>query len=218
MTRLFSKRMTIFGICCSLTMFALESQSAPIRPGFARAARMNPRLRATTRIQSNRALRQLMRSNPGATAWTTSAITGLSGASGISAAVMNSGSDATVVSAAATTSMPTLQDVWASLAPTMRFANLLEPDPSTGLLPDTAFLADLLTRRSTNQARFDTYHPQIAQLLDWDTVIRQTASPTGPRPATTNPQVVIPEPSSVLIGLGLIGFAAWHRARLRSQA
>lgn len=217
MTRLLSKRMTIFGICCSLTMFALESQSAPIRSGALRTARMNPRQRATTRLQTNRALRQLMRAKPGAV--TAASLSGLRGASGISAAAMNPGIDQAISSAVSTsTALPTLHEVWASLAPTMRFANQLEPDPNTGVLPNSALLADLLSRRSVNQAQFDTFHPQIAQLLDWDTVIRANSVPVRPRPANPNPQVVIPEPSSFIIGLGLMGFAAWHRARSRAQA
>jgi hypothetical protein len=217
MTRLLSKRMTIFGICCSLTMFALESQSAPIRSGIVRTARMNPKQRATTRLQTNRALRQLMRAKPGAIAATS--LSGLKGASGISTAAMSLGTDTAISSAVSTTTaLPTLHEVWASLAPTMRFANQLEPDPNTGVLPNSALLADLMSRRTTNQAQFDTFHPQIAQLLDWDTVIRANSVPSGPRPANTNPQVVIPEPSSILIGLGLMGFAAWHRARSRTQA
>jgi len=209
--------MTIFGICCSLTMFALESQSAPIRSGIVRTARMNPRQRAATRLQTNRALRQLMRAKPGAIA--AASFTGLKGASGISAAAMNPVSDQAISSAVSTTTaLPTLHEVWASLAPTMRFANQLEPDPTTGVLPNSALMADLLSRRSVNQAQFDTYHPQIAQLLDWDTVIRTNSDSSGPRPAITNPQVVIPEPSSIIIGLSLVGFAAWHRARSRAQA
>lgn len=164
-----------------------------------------------TRLQANRALRA------GMSTMTTgrSSPVGLRGASAISTAALTI--DQATPAASAISAAPTLQDVWEALAPTMRFASLLEPDPNTGLLPDSAFVADLQARRAVNQARFDTYHPQIAQLMDWDSTIRNSGTPSNPRPAvnppSTNPQVVIPEPSSILIALGLLGFVAWNRRK-----
>lgn len=140
---------------------------------------------------------------------------GMKGASLLSASALTVDSSATAAAAVTTSATPTLHQVWEALAPTMRYASQLEPDPNTGLLPDTAFVADLYQRRAVNQARFDTYHPQISQLLDFDTTIRNSGNPSGLNPAgtpsNTNPQVVIPEPSSILIAVGLVGYVAWNR-------
>ncbi|MBI1322970.1 hypothetical protein GC170_07265 [bacterium] len=165
-----------------------------------------------TRIQANRALRLAMNTgsmnmpNP---------LQGMKGASLLSAAAITLDSSPTAASTVTASATPTLHQVWESLAPTMRYASQLEPDPNTGLLPDTVFVADLYQRRAINQARFDTYHPQISQLLDYDTTIRNSGNPSGLNPAgtpsNTNPQVVIPEPSSILIAVGLVGFVAWNR-------
>jgi hypothetical protein len=65
----------------------------------------------------------------------------------------------------------------------------------------------------------------IAQYLDWQETIRNNGGPSVLNPAVrpptptnpTSPQVIIPEPSSVLIAMGLIGFVAW-RSRGESRS
>lgn len=214
MTRRFSKRLTLFGICLSIVTFAAECQSAPIRSGLVRRGRATASQLATSRLQANRSFRQLLRGYPGG-ALTPRSLSGFRGASGISAALANPASATDI----AATSYPNLQDVWAALAPTMRFASQLQPDPYTGLLPETPFVADLYNRRWVNQARFDSYHPQIAQLLDWDTSIRDVIVPQQVNPAkvpsNTNPQVIVPEPTSLMIGLGMVGYVVWRRSKSR---
>lgn len=213
MTRMSKKRLVFVGLVIAAScVCVVESSAASIRSGVGRNRNMSARQRATTRIQANRAIRLAMSSG---TRSSSSAFQGLKGASLLSTSALSIDTSTSAAGAVTSASTPTLQEVWQSLAPTMRYASLLEPDPNTGLMPDTAFVADLLNRRAVNQARFDTYHPQIAQLLDYDTTIRNTGGPSGLNPAgkpsVTNPQVVIPEPSSIFIAVGLVGFVAWNR-------
>jgi hypothetical protein len=108
-----------------------------------------------------------------------------------------------------------------------------------GLLPETPFIEYLRWRRSLNPSRFDVWHPHMGRLLETDRIIRSqvftppiTSNPPAvdaqppihvPRP--DEPQILppgtsVPEPSTALMGLTMIGaLAAWQRARrLREQA
>lgn len=113
-----------------------------------------------------------------------------------------------------------LQDVWAVFSKSMRYASQLKPASTTGFLPNTPFVNDLWSRRTINAARFTQYHGMIAQMMDWNTYFSQ--NPTTPtiipavKPATnnpTNPQILVPEPSTLLISLALAGFGAWKLRR-----
>lgn len=216
-----SKKCLVFaGLAIAASSLVTESSAAPIRAGVLRNRSVTPRQRSLSRIQANRALRHAMISG---TSTSAQSLQGLKGASLISSAALTlDASSAASAKSVSATSSPTLHQVWEALAPTMRYASLLEPDPNTGLLPDTAFVADLLERRAVNQARFDTYHPQISQLLDYDTTIRNEGTPSGLNPAgkpsNPNPQVVIPEPSTILIAIGLVGFVAWSRRKGNDSA
>jgi len=209
-------RMTLVLVISASAMFGGEIEAAPIRAvNFQNNKDLRQQQWAQRRARMNQ---RLIRSRPNATnasALSAAGLMGIKGASSnLNTAALNVGAASADMSAAA--SAITLQDVWASLSGNMRYANRLMPDPNTGLLPDTPFVADLWARRTLNQARFDSNHGAIAQLMDWDGLIRSSTLPVVIKPATnnvrpTNPQVVIPEPSSILIGLGLIGFAAWSR-------
>ena len=114
-----------------------------------------------------------------------------------------------------------LKEVWAAYKNSMRYASQLKPASTTGFLPSTPFVNGLWNRRTINAARFDANHSSIAQMMDWDTYFKNTPSPAainpavvGPRvPASVNPQVIVPEPSSVVIGLSMIGMAFWARRK-----
>ena len=130
------------------------------------------------------------------------------GGTGISAANLNAGP-------------VNLQEVWAAYKNSMRFASQLKPASSTGFLPNTPFVNGLWNRRAINAAQFDANHGTIAQMMDWETYFKNTPSPAVINPATNgprvipsvNPQVVVPEPSSVMIGLSMIGIAFWARRK-----
>jgi hypothetical protein len=132
-----------------------------------------------------------------------------------------SGRRGTGISAANLNSGPVnLQEVWAAYKNSMRYSSQLKPASTTGFLPNTPFVNGLWNRRTINAARFDANHGSIAQMMDWDTYFKNTPSPAitpatnGPRvfpPA--NPQVIVPEPSSVMIGLSMIGMAFWARRK-----
>lgn len=219
MTRMSKKRMVFVGLVIAASSYVPECSAASIRAGAFRNRNATPRQRAMTRLQANRVLRLAMNSG---SITTPSSLQGMKGASLLSTAALTVDSSATAASVVTTSATTSLHQVWEALAPTMRYASQLEPDPNTGLLPDTAFVADLYQRRAVNQARFDTYHPQISQLLDYDTTIRDSGNPSGPKPAgtpsNTNPQVVIPEPSSILIAVGLVGFVAWNRRNVKNRS
>lgn len=208
MTRLIAKRMIFVGFVLAASSSVIETSGAPIRSAASRSLNQTPRQRALTRVRANRAIR--LASNPGNRV-SAATFSGLRGAGSLSLAAQTLGQSTTT--AATTGTVPTLYQVWEALAPTMRYASLLQPDPVTGLLPDSAFVADLQARRLANQLRFDTYHPLIAQLMDWDDTIRPSGNPSGPRPPgnPTNPQVVVPEPSTILISLSGIVFVIWQR-------
>lgn len=123
------------------------------------------------------------------------------------------------ISAASVKSGPTsLQEVWAVFRRSMRFANQLKPASTTGLLPNSAFVNDLWSRRAINAAQFTQYHGMIAQMLDWNTYFSQPSSTTpivipSVNPASNNPtspQVIVPEPSTILISLLMVGFGGFH--------
>lgn len=102
-----------------------------------------------------------------------------------------------------------------------------------GLLPETPFIAYLRWRRGLNSSRFDVYHPYMGRLLETDRMIRSQvftppiasnppavdAQPPIHVPRPDDPQILtpgasVPEPSTALMGLTMIGaFAAWRRAR-----
>lgn len=112
-----------------------------------------------------------------------------------------------------------LMDVWNSFSGSMRFANQLQPDSYTGLLPDTPFVQMLQSRRAINQARFDSNHGLIAQLMDWNDYFKNQVSPTI-NPGTDNkgptvPQVIVPEPSGFVLGLGMIAVISAVTAKKR---
>lgn len=123
------------------------------------------------------------------------------------------------ISAASLKTGPTsLADVWAVYRRSMRYGSQLKPASTTGLLPNSPFVNDLWSRRTINAARFTSNHGLMAQMLDWNTYFSQnpTTSPIIPavKPATNNgngtsPQVIVPEPSSIMLALGLTGFGIW---------
>lgn len=96
-----------------------------------------------------------------------------------------------------------------------------------GLLHPSAFVAYLEWRRSLAPARFDFYHPRIAQAIFTDQQIRQSLVTTPPITPTVNPNpgtitpptdviippVTTPEPSSVVIAVMMIGAGFWGRRR-----
>jgi hypothetical protein len=113
-----------------------------------------------------------------------------------------------------------LQQVWEAFKSSMRFSSQMKPASSSGFLPNTPFINDLWSRRTINAARFDANHGTIAQMMDWETYFKNTPSPSSissalkgptvvPPASPLNPQIIIPEPSSVLIGLSMIGIAYW---------
>ena len=214
MTKRLLSRSYLALILCVIGSFASDLEASPIRSAPHQRVR-NQKQQTWTRIraQANRRLMQQGFSSP----------TGLRGLRG--ASFRNLAAQSIDDGTFDTTAAMTLQDVWNSLSGQMRYANRLRPDPNTGLLPDTPFVADLLQRRLINQSRFDSNHPVIAQYLDWQETIRNNGGPSVLNPAVrpptptnpTSPQVIIPEPSSVLIAMGLIGFVAW-RSRGESRS
>lgn len=224
MTRRFLTRPILALLLCVSGSLTSELEAGPMRS--AQAVRQRNFRQQTWQRIRNQANRVWARQRPALTERTISGLTGLHGASFLNVAgqsLSDSAVTTTSISAltatATQTASLTLQDVWNSLARDMRFANQLAPDATTGLLPNTPFVADILNRRAVNQARFDTYHPVIAQYLDWDEIIRNDGGTTPLNPAVrppvptgpTVPQVIVPEPSSVLVAVALIGFAVWSR-------
>ncbi len=127
---------------------------------------------------------------------------------------------------------PTL---WAFEKPP-RFPSNLLLTTDNGVVVATPFVDYLEWRRSLNPARFDHYHPRIAnalaQFLTPPTPITTltatptAASPTGtPRsatqgdtttmPQTTQFQNTVPEPGAFAATFTLFGLGLWWRARLR---
>jgi hypothetical protein len=117
--------------------------------------------------------------------------------------------------ASVNTSPLNLQQVWSAFQRKMRFASQLKPSSVTGFLPESRFVNGLWSRRAINSARFTSNHVSIAQLMDWNTYFQGTPSPVispaAKLPATPSLQVVVPEPSSLVVGLSLIGVAACGR-------
>lgn len=126
------------------------------------------------------------------------------------------------INAAATNAMPlNLSQVWARYSRQMRFASQLHPSTATGLLPESSFVNGLWSKRAINNARFTAYHPTIARVMDWNTYFQGTPSPVitpaistaTTKPTTVSPQVVVPEPSSLLIAASIAGAAFWYRRK-----
>lgn len=98
-----------------------------------------------------------------------------------------------------------------------------------GSVPDSAFMQYMKWRQGLNIKRFDSFHPELVRLL------RKVKTPTTTTPPGTieppSPGVPIeppdftpivpqeltppnvPEPSSVMLGLGMLGAVAWYRRR-----
>ena len=78
-------------------------------------------------------------------------------------------------------------------------------------------------RQSVNPARFDHYHPRIAKALARMGAQALTptpnTTPTTPTTPSDQPQVLtppvtpVPEPATVLITIGMAGYALWWRRR-----
>lgn len=101
-----------------------------------------------------------------------------------------------------------------------------------GLLPETPFIEYLRWRRSLNPSRFDFYHPYMGRMLETDRIIRSQVFtppiascppavdalppvhvPRPVEPGILTPGPSVPEPSTALLGLAMIGtVAAWRWA------
>jgi PEP-CTERM motif len=104
---------------------------------------------------------------------------------------------------------------------------------ANGLLPQTSFVAYLEWRHSLNPVRFDRFHPNIGPMIERDIIIRtalNTPPIIGPSiTPLTGPQTLehpphypsVPEPSTAVIALVMIGSAAfarrWSRAHRRDR-
>lgn len=98
---------------------------------------------------------------------------------------------------------------------------------ATGRLPQVPMVAYLKWRRSLNPARFDRNHPVLGPRLETDDVIRslpQTpiVTPTAPLPEVIRPPLSggdqVPEPASLVVGLGMIGAGVvWSRILRRDK-
>jgi hypothetical protein len=120
-----------------------------------------------------------------------------------------------------------LRNRWAT-APRIPQMRLLRAT-AEGLLPEVPMVQYLRWRRGLNPAQFDRNHPNIAAMLVRDAAVRPTVSVAqipGPRPSDTIPpdrvgipsaqSAAIPEPSSLLLGLTLMGAGAlWARSARR---
>lgn len=128
--------------------------------------------------------------------------------------------------------------VWSSV-PAPRFpAGMRLRRVADGLLEETPLVQYLRWRRDLNPTRFDRYHPRVGPLIARDSVLRagrltprpptEPLVPTGPgnptqtTTRTTNPRTQgtlppqIPEPSTLLVAMTLVGATAlWRRARIR---
>lgn len=123
-------------------------------------------------------------------------------------------------SASFNTAMPlNLKQVWAAYQGRMRFARQLQPSATTGFLPDSRFVNSLWSRRAINAARFQANHVTIAQLMDWNTYFQGTPSPVittaANLPTKPSLQLVVPEPSGLVVGLSIITMAACARRMRR---
>ena len=124
-------------------------------------------------------------------------------------------------------------NVWARVNPNVPAHLTLSLD-SNGQLPSSPFVDYLQWRRGLNQARFDRYHHRLSSLLDVAPQAVVSASfpnhailppprvpysiEDSPRRVIPplippNPQTVVPEPSSWLVGACLVGTVAFARRR-----
>jgi hypothetical protein len=103
-----------------------------------------------------------------------------------------------------------------------------------GVLEDNSVVQYLTWRRGLNTTRFDQYHPLIGQMIRRSQQANVTPSlpavPTIPTTPTTptlppividggpSPQVPIPEPGTLAIGLALTAFGALAHRRRRKAA
>ena len=125
------------------------------------------------------------------------------------------------INAATANAMPlNLKQVWAAYHRHMRFASQHQPSPTTGFLPESRFVNSLWSRRAINAARFNANHVTIAQMMDWNTYFQGTPSPTvspaARLPVKPSLQLVVPEPSSLMVAVSLIGLTACAQRMRRS--